>query len=157
MSIADDLMRLAIDAARQGMQRGQSPFGCAISLQGKIVSVAHNHVLISTDITAHAEVTALREACQKTGRIHLEGALVASTCEPCPMCMSALHWARVERVYFGASIDDAKDIGFNELRVPAAELLTIGGSTIELVPGVLADECRALFSEWRASPDFQTY
>lgn len=157
MSVADDLMRLAIDAARQGMQRGQSPFGCAISLEGTVVSVAHNHVLISTDITAHAEVTALREACRKTGTIYLEGALVASTCEPCPMCMSALHWARVKRVYFGATIDDAFEIGFNELRVPAAELLRIGDSKIQLVPGVLAEECRALFSEWRASPNFQTY
>lgn len=150
-------MRLAIDAARRGMDRGQSPFGCAISVDGSIVAVEHNHVLLSTDITAHAEVTALREACRKMRRIHLEGALVASTCEPCPMCMSALHWARVGRVYFGATIADAEGIGFNELKVPAAELIKIGESKVQLVAGVLVEECRKLFFEWRTSPNFQTY
>jgi tRNA(Arg) A34 adenosine deaminase TadA len=154
---AEDLMRLAIDAARRGMTLGQSPFGCAISLAGTVVAVTHNHVLASTDITAHAEVTALREACRKTGKIHLEGAFVASTCEPCPMCMSALHWARVERVFYGAAIGDAAEVGFNELRVPAADIVRIGGSDVTLVPGILVEECRALFSEWRRSPDFRTY
>jgi tRNA(Arg) A34 adenosine deaminase TadA len=157
MSDAEKLMALAIDAARRGMERGQSPFGCAISLDGIVVSVAHNQVLSSTDITAHAEITALRQACGKMGTIHLEGALVASTCEPCPMCMSALHWARVGRVYYGARIEDASEVGFNELRLSAAELVRIGASRVELVAGVLADECRALFEEWRRSPAFRTY
>lgn len=157
MSDAEELMRLAIGAARKGMERGQTPFGCAISFNGAVVAVEHNRVLATTDITAHAEVTAVREACRKVGNILLEGAHVASTCEPCPMCMSALHWARVDRVYYGAGIDDAAEVGFNELRVPAADLLRIGGSHVRLVPGVLREECRALFFEWRSSPNFQTY
>lgn len=154
---AESLMRLAIDVARQGISKGQSPFGCAISLDGAIVSVAHNCVLATTDITAHAEVTALREACAHTGSIHLEGARVATTCEPCPMCMSALHWARVERVYYGATISDAMEAGFNELQLPATELVRMAKSPVQLVPGILSAECQALFSEWRRSPSFRTY
>jgi tRNA(Arg) A34 adenosine deaminase TadA len=154
---AEALMRLAVDAARRGIQRGQSPFGCAISLDGMPIAVVHNRVFASTDITAHAEITALREACSKAGRIHLQGAIVASTCEPCPMCMSALHWARVDRVYCGATIEDATDVGFNELRVSAAELIRLGGSPVHLVQGILAEECRALFAEWRASPAYHPY
>ncbi len=157
MSDVEHLMRLAIDVAREGIAKGQSPFGCAISLNGTIVAVAHNRVLATTDITAHAEVTALREACAHTGRIHLDGAHVATTCEPCPMCMSALHWARVERVYYGATIGDAAEAGFNELRVSASELVRIGQSGVQLVPGILSEECRALFSEWQRSPNFRTY
>ncbi len=151
------LMRQAIGAARRGIQQGQSPFGCAISLDGTVIGVQHNRVFASTDITAHAEITAIREACSTVRRIHLQGAIVASTCEPCPMCMAALHWARVARVYYGATIDDATAVGFNELRVPATELLRIGGSSLEIIDGILPDECRALFSEWRASPFYQPY
>jgi tRNA(Arg) A34 adenosine deaminase TadA len=154
---AEALMRLAIDAARRGIQHGQSPFGCAISLDGAPIAVSHNRVFDSTDITAHAEITALREACSKARRIHLQGAIVASTCEPCPMCMSALHWARVDLVYCGATIEDATDVGFNELRVSAAELIRLGRSPVELVQGIMVEDCRALFKEWRASPAYRPY
>ncbi|MEM7290691.1 MAG: nucleoside deaminase [Pseudomonadota bacterium] len=101
-------MQLAIDKTREGIARGQSPFGCAIARDGVVIAVAHNTVLETTDITAHAEVNALRQACREVEDIHLAGAVVATTCEPCPMCMAALHWARVDTVYFGATIDDAE-------------------------------------------------
>ncbi len=152
-----DLMRLAIDAARRGVAKGQSPFGCAISLDGKVIAAAHNVVLLTTDCTAHAEINALREACKAVSAVHLTGAQVATTCEPCPMCMAALHWARVETVYYGAAIADAAAGGFNELSLPAAEVLRIGRSDVQLVPGVLADECRALFTEWRNTPGARAY
>jgi tRNA(Arg) A34 adenosine deaminase TadA len=113
--------------------------------------------VLSTDITAHAEVNAVREACRHTGNILLEGAIVATTCEPCPMCMAALHWARVDTVYFGASIADAATAGFNELQLPAAELLRIGGSKLKLIPGVLPQECKELFAEWNANPNKTAY
>ncbi|MFH0924914.1 MAG: nucleoside deaminase [bacterium] len=89
MDDSQKLMELAIAKAQEGIARGQTPFGCAISLQGEIVAVTHNTVFDSTDITAHAEINALREACRKTGEILLLGAIVASTCEPCPMCAAA--------------------------------------------------------------------
>jgi guanine deaminase len=151
------LMTLAIAAARDAIVAGQSPFGCAIASETAVVAVAHNQVLEITDITCHAEINALRQACRQVGDIHLTGFTVATTCEPCPMCMAALHWARVGTVYYGASIADAAAAGFNELHLPASELLRIGGSTVELVPGVLAPECRGLFKEWARSPLARSY
>lgn len=147
-----DLMQLAIEKCRQGIAAGQSPFGCAIARDGEVISCSHNTVVLTTDITAHAEVNAIREACRHVGSIFLDGAIVAATCEPCPMCMAALHWARVDTVYYGATIDDADGAGFNELRLPAAELLRLGGSKLKLIPHFLADECRPLFSEWKNNP-----
>ena len=121
------------------------------------MAVAHNIVLQSTDITAHAEVNAIREACRSANDIFLESAVVATTCEPCPMCMSALHWARVGVVYFGATIDDAESAGFNELQVPASKIVEMGGSSVKLVGSLLADECRGLFEHWKANPDRRAY
>lgn len=152
-----ELMRLAIDKCREGVAAGQSPFGCAIARDGKLLAASHNTVLLTTDITAHAEVNALRAACREAGNILLEGAIVAATCEPCPMCMAALHWARVDTVYYGASIADAATSGFNELQLPAAELLRLGGSRLKLIPGLLPQECKQLFVEWNASPSRKVY
>lgn len=151
------LMRLAIDKAHEGITQGQSPFGCAICLGDEVLAVSHNCVFASTDITAHAEITALRHACDKRGDILLQGATVACTCEPCPMCMAALHWARVETVYYGAKITDARSIGFNELQLSAESLLKTGGSEVKLVPELLREECLQLFAGWRQSPHYKTY
>jgi tRNA(Arg) A34 adenosine deaminase TadA len=153
----EELMHLAIEACRRGLARGQSPFGCAIAIGDRVASSEHNTVVLTTDITAHAEVNAIRAANRALGGIFLEGAMVATTCEPCPMCMSALHWARVETVYYGASIADAESAGFNELQVPARELLRIGGSQVKLVDGVLAEECKELFQAWASNPNRKVY
>jgi guanine deaminase len=152
-----ELMRLAIEKCRQGLVLGQSPFGCAIARDGEILSCSHNTVMLTTDITAHAEVNAIREACRHTGNVFLDGAIVATTCEPCPMCMAALHWSRVDTVYYGATIADADSAGFNELQLPAAELLRLGGSKLKLVPKVLPVECKELFAEWKANPKRKVY
>ncbi len=151
------LMRVAVDAAHRGINAGQSPFGCAVYREGKIIAACHNTVWLTTDITAHAEVNALREACRQMQQITLEDALVATTCEPCPMCMAALHWARVDKVYFGATIADATSAGFNELSIPADRIVQQGASSVELLPDVLADECRDLFRVWIESNDGRTY
>jgi guanine deaminase len=152
-----ELMRKATMACQAGIVAGQTPFGCAIAIGDRLLAVAHNTVLATTDITAHAEINALREACLATGDIFLESAVVASTCEPCPMCMAALHWARVKTVYFGATIDAAAAAGFNELRIPAADIVRLGASPVELVPGVLAAECQALFRTWQENPQARAY
>lgn len=153
----ESLMQAAIDITRVGLAGGQSPFGCVIARDGEYLSTAHNTVVATTDITAHAEVNAIRQANTFTNSIHLEGAFVATTCEPCPMCMAALHWARVDTVYFGASIADANNAGFRELKLPAAELLRQGGSSTKLVGGVLAEECKGLFDEWLSRKDRVPY
>ncbi|MDC0935337.1 nucleoside deaminase [Pirellulales bacterium] len=151
------LMQEAIDVCREGLAAGQSPFGCAIAVGDRIVARTHNTVVQTIDITAHAEVNAIRAANLALDDIFLTGALVATTCEPCPMCMSALHWARVETVYYGASIADAEDAGFNELQLPAAELLERGGSRVRLIGDMLADPCRELFAQWKADPKKRVY
>jgi guanine deaminase len=153
----EELMQLAIDQCREGLTRGQSPFGCAIAIGDRVIASEHNVVVLTTDITAHAEVNAIRSANRAIKSIFLEGAIVATTCEPCPMCMAALHWARVETVYYGATIADADAAGFNELQFPAAELLRQGGSRVKLVGGVLTEECKKLFQEWLADPSRQVY
>lgn len=153
----EELMRLAIEKCREGLAEGQSPFGCAIARDDELLSCTHNTVVQTTDITAHAEVNALRAACRHTGEILLEGVIVATTCEPCPMCMAALHWGRVDTVYYGATIADAKNAGFNELQLPALRLLELGGSHVKLVPNMLPDECRKLFAEWHANEQRRVY
>jgi len=152
-----ELMKLAIEACKRGIAAGQSPFGCAIALGDRVVAESHNTVVLTTDITAHAEVNAIRAGCLKVNDIFLTDAVVATTCEPCPMCMAALHWARVGTVYYGATIADADDSGFNELQLPAAELLRIGGSQVKLMDGLLVDECRELFRLWKNNPARKAY
>lgn len=148
---------MAIETCREGLAAGQSPFGCAIAIGDQVVARAHNTVVLSTDITAHAEVNAIRAGCKETGNIFLTDAVVATTCEPCPMCMAALHWARVGTVYYGATIANADGAGFNELQFPAAELLSRGGSDVRLIGETLADECVQLFADWKANPNKQAY
>ena len=157
MTRPEDLMRLAIDKARQGIAAGQTPFGCAVAQDDCLLAVAHNMVWSTTDITAHAEITALREACSHLGNVHVQGGIVATTCEPCPMCMAALHWANVKTVYYGATIADAALAGFNELQLPAAEVLRLGQSSVRLVGGVLTDECCQLFIEWQSAEGHKAY
>jgi guanine deaminase len=152
-----ELMRLAILKAREGIAAGQSPFGCAIARGDDLLAVTHNLVRATTDITAHAEIVAIRNACQRSGQIHLCDCIVASTCEPCPMCMSALHWARVETVFYGAEIADASIAGFNELSVSAGQLVTLGDSSVKLVNGMMRQECQELFHEWLQHPDRVVY
>jgi tRNA(Arg) A34 adenosine deaminase TadA len=139
------------------LARGQSPFGCAIAIGDRVVARSHNTVVLTTDITAHAEVNAIRVGNKTVNDIFLTGGIVATTCEPCPMCMSALHWARVDTVYYGATIADAETAGFNELQMPADQLLKIGGSTVKLIGCTLAEECKQLFQEWLSSRTRKAY
>jgi len=100
-------MRAAIAKARDGIRAGQTPFGAAVVHGGRVLVAAHNTVWRDTDPTAHAEVGALRQAARLLRRIDLAGCDLFTTCEPCPMCLVATHWAKVDRVVFGATIEDA--------------------------------------------------
>ncbi len=142
-------MRLAIDKCREGVLAGQSPFGTAIVHGERVVAVTHNTVWRDGDPTAHAEVVGIRAAAAALGTIRLAGCTLYTTCEPCPMCLSAIHWAKVDRVVYGAGIADATAAGFSELNVPAAELARLGGSALRVEAGPLRDECRALFALWK--------
>ncbi len=152
-----DYLRRAIAAAREGIAAGQSPFGSVIVREGAVVAVAHNTVWRDTDPTAHAEVNCIRTASRTLHTIDLSGCALYSTCEPCPMCLSAIHWARIGRVIYGAEIDDAAAVGFSELHVPARQLAKMGGSSVLVEGGLLIDECRALFEEFRRAGATKTY
>jgi tRNA(Arg) A34 adenosine deaminase TadA len=148
---AEELMRLAIAKARAGIAAGQSPFGALVVCGDAVIAEAHNTVRHDTDPTAHAEVNAIRQSARLLRRIDLSGSTMFSTCEPCPMCLSAIHWAKIDRVVFGATIADALAAGFTELSVPARELAKIGGSRLRVEEGPLRLECARLFEEWRAA------
>jgi tRNA(Arg) A34 adenosine deaminase TadA len=139
----------AIEKAREGIAAGQSPFGAAVVKNGKIVAAAHNTVWRDTDPTCHAEVNAIREAAAALGTIALTDCVMYTTCEPCPMCLSAVHWAKFKRCVFGATIEDAANAGFCELHFPAKDLARQGGSPLIVEDGVLRAECVELFERFR--------
>lgn len=153
----DTWMRLAIDEARRGIASGQTPFGAVIVRADAIVARAHNQVWADTDPTAHAEVLALRRAALALRSIDLSGCRIYTTCEPCPMCSAAIHWAHVDEVYAGATIADAAAAGFAELSLPAADLYRLGASSVRIGTRVLPDECAGLFHEWLDRADRRAY
>jgi len=155
--VEEKFMRLAIEKAREGMKKGQSPFGASIVKNGEVISCVHNVVWLTTDITAHAEVHAIREACKKLGVIDLTGCVIYSTCEPCPMCFSAIHWANISKIVFGARIVDAQDGGFSELTIPNEEMKRLGGSPVEIVAEFMRKENAALFAEWHKLENKRVY
>jgi guanine deaminase len=147
----EDFMRLAIRVAQKGIAGGQTPFGAVIVRDGSVVAEGHNCVWLTCDPTAHAEVVTIRKAAQKLKTIDLSGTVMYTTCEPCPMCLAAIHWAKIDAVYHGAEIADAQAAGFCELNVPAMHMVQRGGSSLRVVPGILRDESTRLFAEWKAA------
>jgi len=151
------LMRLALAEARKGMEQGQTPFGACIARDGEPVVCAHNRVWLDTDITAHAEIVAIREACRKLRTVDLSGCVLYSTTEPCPMCFSACHWAKLSKVVFGASIADAQAAGFNELTISNEQMKESGRSPLVIQGGFMRDEAAQLFKDWSLRADRRVY
>jgi tRNA(Arg) A34 adenosine deaminase TadA len=150
-------MSLAIAKAREGIAAGQSPFGAIIVRGDLVVAATHNTVWRDTDPTAHAEVNCIRSAAKALALIDLSGCEMYSTCEPCPMCLSAIHWAKIDRVVYGASIADAATAGFCELHVAAKQLAQMGKSPLKVEGNVLREECAALFELWKKTGLCGTY
>jgi guanine deaminase len=150
---------MAIGLAEIGVAEGfGGPFGAVVVLHGRILGRACNRVLADRDPTAHAEVLAIRQAAAALGSPHLTGAALYASCEPCPMCLGAALWARLERVYFSASRADAAAAGFDDESFH--ELIGGGGTgpgpgplLVPLLPGAGG----APFKAWTARPDRQTY
>ena len=150
-------MLLAMKKAEEGIKSRQSPFGSCIVKNGKVISCTHNHVWKNKDITAHAEVVAIREACKKLKTIDLSDCVIYSTCEPCPMCFSAIHWARISKIVFGTSIADANKTGFNELFISNLQMKKIGKSKVKVKGNYLKKECIELFNIWSKRKDKKSY
>ncbi len=147
----DNFMHLAIGKAREGIKKGGGPFGACIVRNGEIISCEHNSVVPNCDSTAHAEINAIRAADRRLKTVDLSGCTIYSTTEPCPMCFSAIHWAKIGKIVYGTSTKDAKKAGFNELVIGDDVLKKLGKSKIKIEKGVMKAECALLFKEWKAS------
>jgi len=149
-------MRRAIDLSRQGMERGDGgPFGAVVVKGGAIVGEGWNRVLATNDPTAHGEVVAIRDACQKLGTYDLTGCDLFTSAEPCPMCLSAIYWARIARVYYGNSHADTAAIGFDDANF-LDELKKSGGRAVPEIR-LLPEEALAVYRECAANPDRVRY
>jgi len=146
-------MQLAIETARKGMNSNQGgPFGAVIVRNGEVIAVAHNEVVGTNDPTAHAEVVAIRRATEKLGRFDISDCELYSTCEPCPMCLSAIHWAGIRKLYFGANRHDAAEGGFDDELI--YQLMDGTADSPLLRPEIVDQrECADLFQEWDAKSD----
>lgn len=107
-------MQRAIELAEYSVKIGGGPFGAVITKDGVIVAEGHNCVTLNNDPTAHAEVSTIRKACKELNTFDLHGCKIYTSCEPCPMCLSAIYWARLDRIYYGCDKEDAQNIGFDD-------------------------------------------
>jgi len=155
---ADPLfMRRAIELARQGMTTGAGgPFGAVVVKDGEIIGEGHNQVIGTNDPTAHGEIVAIRDACTRLGSFSLQGCEIHTTGEPCPMCLGAIHWARIGRIYYGFSIMDAATIGFDDREFYRQFTLPLAEREVPCAE-LASDEARALLGEYLALPQRVPY
>lgn len=151
----NNLMEEAFKEAQIGMEVGDGgPFGAAVVREGKIVASGHNEVLLTNDPTAHAEITAIRKASKILGKFDLSDCILYTTCYPCPMCMSAIFWARIPTVYYASSMDDAAEGGFDD-RI-FYEMIRNPEASLDLRP-IDTEKGKELFSKWTAKEDKKLY
>jgi len=148
---------MAVRLARDGMRKNEGgPFGALVVKDKTVIGKGNNRVLYKNDPTAHAEIEAIREACQNIKSFHLEGCTLYTVCEPCPMCMAAIYWAKISKVVFGCTREDAAKIGFaddsiyKELNMPPSE---------RSIPmeSILRDDSLRVFDEWVKKHDKVSY
>lgn len=151
-----EFMREAIRLASDSVRQGGGPFGAVVVKDGKIVAGSSNRVTINLDPTAHAEVNAIREAARRLGTYDLSGCSIYTSCEPCPMCLGAVYWAHIDRIYYGntrkdaRAVDFADDFIYEELDRPMDE------RTVPIIP-LLRDEALESFRLWTEKTDKTAY
>jgi tRNA(Arg) A34 adenosine deaminase TadA len=150
MSDAQAFMRRAIELSRDNVKRGGGPFGAVIVKDGRIVGEGANRVTASNDPTAHAEVTAIRDACTRLGTFDLSGAEIYTSCEPCPMCLAAIYWARLDRIHFANTKVDAAEIEFDDQFIYQEFAREPERRRIPMRQ-MLREEALAAFRDWQAS------
>jgi guanine deaminase len=152
-----EFMRAAIAESFAGMHCGDGgPFGAVIVKDGQVIAKAHNQVLANSDPTAHAEVMAIREACRQLGHFQLDGCELYTSCEPCPMCLGAIYWARLDRIYYGNTKGDAAEAGFDDQFIYDELAVPMGDRQLPIQP-LLREEAQAAFQEWMAKSDKMPY
>ena len=152
----ENFMRRAIALSCQGVETGGGPFGAVVVKDGEIIGEGMNQVVPHADPTAHAEIVAIRAACAALGTHDLTGAVIVSSCEPCPMCLGAIWWSRIGLVVYGNDRADAATIGFDDADIYAEVAAPLEARRLPL-RRVLAEEALAAFQFWQAKPDKVPY
>ncbi len=153
----NSFMRRAIQLSEEKMQAGcGGPFGAVVVKDGKIIGEGWNQVTSTNDPTAHAEVVAIRQACKHLGDFSLRGCELYTSCEPCPMCLASIYWARIDKVYYGNSREDAASIGFDDDFLYRELVLPIDKRSLALEP-LLQDEAKQAFEAWMRKTDKIAY
>jgi len=154
----NEYMKIALDEGLSGIISGTGgPFGAVIERDGEVIARAHNRVLETQDPTMHAEIAAIRAACETLGRFSLHDCVIYSTCQPCPMCLGAIIWAKIPKLYYGCINSDAARIGFDDEFIYNAlrgDLSDIDGFSAENID---RGECLKLFGKWTEMPDREMY
>ncbi len=151
MTDHDKFMRMAIDLAENNVTQGQGgPFGAVIVKDGMVVARSANRVVPTNDPTAHAEVSAIRLACQELGTFSLEGCVIYTSCEPCPMCLGAIYWARIDHIYYANTKADAAAIGFDDKFIYDELDLPMENRKLPVLQ-LMRDEALQAFKLWETS------
>ena len=149
-------MREAIKLSAESVRSGGGPFGAVIVRNGEIIARGENRVTVCNDPTAHAEVSAIREAAARMGTYDLSGCEIYSSCEPCPMCLGAIYWARLDRLYYAGTRADAANVGFDDAHI--YEELPLDPSQRELpTQTLLREEAQRVFEAWAGKLDKKEY
>jgi tRNA(Arg) A34 adenosine deaminase TadA len=151
-----DFMRRAITLSRQSLEQGGGPFGAVIVREGRIVGEGANGVTHHHDPTAHAEITAIRRAAENLQDFDLSGCEIYTSCEPCPMCLGAIYWARLDKIYYAADRRDAARAGFDDLLIYNEIALNPAGRGI-LMEQLSAPEAQQVFDAWIDKEDKTAY
>lgn len=149
-------MREAIRIADESVKNGGGPFGAVIVKDGEIIAGRSNSVTLDNDPTAHAEVNTIREACQKLGTFDLSDCVIYTSCEPCPMCLGAIYWAKLRRIYYGNTKKDAADIGFADDFIYKELDKPISRRSLPFIH-LLPQEAISSFKLWAEKPDKTEY
>lgn len=149
-------MRRAIELSVESVASGGGPFGAAVWKDGAIIGEGQNRVTVHCDPTAHAEVVAIRNACQALGTFSLAGAVLLTSCEPCPMCLAAIYWARIDRIYYGNDRSDAAGIGFDDEFLYREVGLSLAERSLPIEP-LLPEEAKRGFRAWTENPQRVEY
>ena len=151
-----EFMKRAIELSLESVNKSGGPFGCIIVKENKIVAEGSNKVTSSNDPTAHGEIVAIREACKNLNTFTLAGCELYSSCEPCPMCLSAIYWARIGKIYYANTRDDAKKIDFDDSLIYSEFNKNINERKIPMVQ-IMRDEALKAFELWDEKADKVKY
>ncbi|MFH1425930.1 MAG: nucleoside deaminase [Candidatus Kerfeldbacteria bacterium] len=148
-------LKEAVKEAEKGIKKGGGPFGAVIVRNGKVVAAAHNEVAIENDPSAHAEIVAIRKAGKKLKRYDLSDCELYATCEPCPMCFGAIHWARIPSVVYGCTRKDAADAGFDDNLLN--KIMKGKKKPVFTLRKLDRHACKKLFDKWEEKENKQQY